>query len=154
MFDCKTLSALAQFTVLLASVTQHSAGHEEGYLRYVKDGCFVKQEALSCIKYKALKLATKAIFGDLINTNETFRANSVISFVPLDTENLITPSVDMEAKILSENFREHRTFASEWAELTKYAVKLIKEFFRTKGLRVSLPEGAKAIEEEAKVTGE
>ncbi|XP_073963099.1 uncharacterized protein isoform X1 [Choristoneura fumiferana] len=117
---------------------------EDGYLRYVKDGCFLRGEALSCVKYKALKLAKRTLFGDNMNTNETIKANHMISFVPLDQETLDKLEVKKEEVDLSEP----RGFFSEWAEVTKYAVKLVKEFFRVKGIKVKLPEGARTVEED------
>ncbi|GBP17541.1 hypothetical protein EVAR_12253_1 [Eumeta japonica] len=116
---------------------------EEGYLRYVKDGCFVRGEALSCVKYKALKMATKTIFG--FHGNETLRASNMISLVPLDSETL--KKSDNEESFIA-NFNEPRGFMSEWAELTKYAMKLVTDFIKTKALKVNLPEEARAIEEE------
>ncbi|XP_049880838.1 uncharacterized protein LOC126377186 [Pectinophora gossypiella] len=117
---------------------------EDGYLRYVKDGCFLRGEALSCVKYKALKIAKKTIFGDDLHTNETIRANRMISFVPLDEETIKQLTVKEEAEVLAE---EPRSILSEWTELAKYFMKLVKEFFKMKGLRVDLPEGARTIEE-------
>ncbi|XP_063389505.1 uncharacterized protein LOC134675220 [Cydia fagiglandana] len=135
-------SSLIPVTILLLSL--HTITAEEGYLRYVKDGCFLRGEALSCVKYKALKVAKKTLFGDDINGNETIRANNMISFVPLDQETVDKLNIKKEEIEVSEP----RGFLSEWAELTKYAVKVVKEFFRMKGMKVNLPEGARTIEEE------
>ncbi|XP_048001777.1 uncharacterized protein LOC125238462 [Leguminivora glycinivorella] len=135
-------SSLITVTIILLSL--HTITAEEGYLRYVKDGCFLRGEALSCVKYKALKVAKKTLFGDDINGNETIKANNVISFVPLNQETVEKLNIKKEELEVSEP----RGFLSEWAELTKYAVKVVKEFFRMKGMKVNLPEGARTIEEE------
>lgn len=136
-------SPLVKLIILFITLSNISCT-EDGYLRYVKDGCFLRGEALSCVKYKALKLAKKTLFGDNMNTNETIRANHVISFVPLDQETLDKLEVKKEEVDVSEP----RGFFSEWAEVTKYAVKLVKEFFRVKGMKVKLPEGARTVEED------
>ncbi|XP_063541923.1 uncharacterized protein LOC134750634 [Cydia strobilella] len=130
-------------TVIILLLSLHTIMAEEGYLRYVKDGCFLRGEALSCVKYKALKVAKKTLFGD-DNGNETIRANNMISFVPLDQETVDKLNIKKEEMEVSKP----RGFLSEWAELTKYAVKVVKEFFRMKGMKVNLPEGARTIEEE------
>lgn len=132
-------------TVILCSLHQ-TLTKEEGYLHYVKDGCYIKGEALSCVKYKALKLAKKTLFGNS-ESNETIRANQMISFVPLDEETVKRFSNDEVPISLSEP----RGFFSEWAELTKYIVKLVKDFFKTKGLRVDLPDGARTVEDDGGV---
>ncbi|XP_045455336.1 uncharacterized protein LOC123665019 [Melitaea cinxia] len=113
-------------------------------MRYVKDGCLIKGEAMSCVKYKALKIAKKTFFGDL-NSNETIIANSMISFVPLDEETLKNLTFNEEVDLLAN---EPRGFLSEWTEIAKYFVSLVKEFFKMKGLRVNLPEGARTIEDQ------
>lgn len=136
-------SPLVKLIILFITLSNISCT-EDGYLRYVKDGCFLRGEALSCVKYKALKLAKKTLFGDNMNTNETIRANHVISFVPLDQETL----EKLEVKKEEVDVSEPRGFFSEWAEVTKYAVKLVKEFFRVKGMKVKLPEGARTVEED------
>ncbi|KOB74150.1 Uncharacterized protein OBRU01_10052, partial [Operophtera brumata] len=115
---------------------------EDGYLRYVKDGCFLRGEALSCVKYKALKIAKNAVFGDM-SSNKTIKANQVISLVPLDDDTLKNLTVKEEA-VLSEP----RSILSEWTELAKYLMKLVQEFFKMKGLRINLPEGARTVEDE------
>lgn len=43
---------------------------------------------------------------------------------------------------------EPRSILSEWTELAKYLMKLVQEFFKMKGLRVNLPEGARTVEDE------
>lgn len=129
-------------TIFVIIATTQSQTIEEGYLRYVKDGCFLRNEALSCIKYKALKLAKKTLF-DNPNYNETFKANHMISFVPLYEYSIAISEVNVTLPV-----SEPRGLFSEWTELTKYALKLIKDFFKTKGVRVNLPDGARAIEEE------
>lgn len=127
---------------LFIIVTLHqTTSTEEGYLRYVKDGCFLRGEALSCVKYKALKIAKNAVFGD-ISSNKTIRANRMISLVPLDGETVTNLTVTEE--VLSEP----KSILSEWAEVAKYFMKLVQEFFRMKGLRVNLPEGARTVEDE------
>ncbi|XP_059050599.1 uncharacterized protein LOC131845546 [Achroia grisella] len=131
--------------ILILIFTQNIRCTEEGYLRYVKDGCFIKGEALNCVKYKALKIAQKTLFGDNINSNETIKANHMISFVPLDSEMIEKFTTDdKKDSVLSEP----KGFMSEWSELAKYFMKLIKDFFRVKGLKVNLPEEARAFEEE------
>ncbi|XP_075986665.1 uncharacterized protein LOC142983589 isoform X2 [Anticarsia gemmatalis] len=137
-------STLLQAIFLLATIN-HIHSIEDGYLRYVKDGCFIRGEALSCVKYKAVKIAKKAIFGDSLNTNETIKANQMISLVPLDEETIGKLAIkDEVTKVTSEP----RGFLSEWAELAKYFMKLVQDFFKVKGLRVNLPEGARTVEEE------
>lgn len=71
----------------------------------------------------------------------------MISFVPLDEETVKRFSDDEVPISLSEP----RGFFSEWAELTKYIVKLVKDFFKTKGLRVDLPDGARTVEDDGGV---
>ncbi|KOB58846.1 Uncharacterized protein OBRU01_25391, partial [Operophtera brumata] len=115
---------------------------EDGYLRYVKDGCFLRGEALSCVKYKALKIAKNAVFGDM-TSNKTIKANQVISLVPLDDDTVKNLTVKEET-VLSEP----RSILSEWTELAKYLMKLVQEFFKMKGLRINLPEGARTVEDE------
>lgn len=123
---------------------------EDGYLRYVKDGCFIRGEALSCVKYKALKIAKKTLFGDNFYSNETIKANHMISFVPLDEETIQKLTVDDKTDTL---ISEPRGFMSEWAELAKYFMKLMQNFFKVKGLRVDLPEGARTVEDDDEVDG-
>ncbi|CAF4869329.1 unnamed protein product [Pieris macdunnoughi] len=120
-------------------ITQASCA-EDQYLRRVKDSCLTQGEALSCVKYKALKIAKKTLFGDM-NNNETIVANEVISFVPLtDVSNLnMTEEVDF--------LDGRRSIISEWTEIAKYFMSLIREFFKMKGLRVNLPPGSRTIEE-------
>ncbi|CAH0597878.1 unnamed protein product [Chrysodeixis includens] len=119
---------------------------EDGYLRYVKDSCFLRGEALSCVKYKAVKIAKKAIFGDNLHSNETIKANQMISLVPLDSETIEKLGIkENEVKVSTS---EPRGFLSEWAELAKYFMKLFQEFFKVKGIKVNLPEGARTVEEE------
>ncbi|XP_026734705.1 uncharacterized protein LOC113498740 isoform X3 [Trichoplusia ni] len=135
---------LLQVFVLITTF-QHILSIEDGYLRYVKDSCFLRGEALSCVKYKAVKIAKKAIFGDSLNSNETIKANQMISLVPLDNETIEKLGIkDNEVKVASEP----RGFLSEWAELAKYFMKLFQEFFKVKGIKVNLPEGARTVEEE------
>ncbi|XP_063834608.1 uncharacterized protein LOC135083792 isoform X1 [Ostrinia nubilalis] len=139
-----SLSLSIQILLVLVLFKQtHST--EDGYLRYVKDGCFIKGEALSCVKYKALKIAKKTLFGDNINSNETIKANQMISFVPLDVDTIEKLSAGEKAEVLTS---EPKGFMSEWAELAKYLMKLMKDFFKVKGLRVNLPEGARTVEED------
>ncbi|XP_028177434.1 uncharacterized protein LOC114365143 isoform X2 [Ostrinia furnacalis] len=139
-----SLSLSIQILLVLVLFKQtHST--EDGYLRYVKDGCFIKGEALSCVKYKALKIAKKTLFGDNINSNETIKANQMISFVPLDVDTIEKLSIGEKAEVLTS---EPKGFMSEWAELAKYLMKLMKDFFKVKGLRVNLPEGARTVEED------
>ncbi|XP_046973050.1 uncharacterized protein LOC124539750 [Vanessa cardui] len=135
-----------QSTIILTLVLlmQKSQCSEDRYIRYVKDGCFIKGEAFSCVKYKALKLAKKTFFGDL-NSNETIRANAMISFVPLDEETIKNLTVNEDVDLVAN---EPRSFLSEWTEIAKYFMSLVKEFFKMKGLRVNLPEGARTIEEQ------
>ncbi|XP_060806887.1 uncharacterized protein LOC106130663 [Amyelois transitella] len=133
--------AVSVLIILLAAHNIQS--NEDGYLRYVKDGCFKKGEALSCVKYKALKIATKTLFGENMQ-NETIKANHMISFVPLDAGVIEKFKSDKnESRVV-----EPRGFMSEWSELAKYFVKIMKDFFRVKGLRVDLPDGARTVEEE------
>ncbi|CAG9794884.1 unnamed protein product [Diatraea saccharalis] len=131
-------------SLIFILLLQENECTENGYLRYVKDGCFIRGEALSCVKYKALKIAKKALFGDNVYNNETIRANKVVSFVPLDTETIEKLSVNEKVELAVEP----KGFLSEWAELAKYFMRLMKDFFKVKGLRVDLPEGARTIEEE------
>lgn len=140
--------ALLLQTFLLLATLQNINTLEDGYLRYVKDGCFLRGEALSCVKYKAVKIAKKAIFGDSLNKNETIKANNIVSLVPLDdeTKEKLGIKETKEAKVVQAN--EARSFLSEWAELAKYFMKLVQEFFKVKGLKVNLPEGARTVEEE------
>lgn len=135
-------------TFLLLATLHNIAPIEDGYLRYVKDGCFLRGEALSCVKYKAVKIAKKAIFGDSLKKNETIKANSIVSLVPLDDETIETLGIKetKEANVVEAN--KARSFLSEWAELAKYFMKLVQEFFKVKGLKVNLPEGARTVEEE------
>lgn len=130
---------------VLLMVLHQTRSSEDGYVRYVKDGCFVKGEALSCVKYKALKIAKKSLFGDHMLSNETIKANQMFSFVPLDAETIEKLSVNDTNE---SSVSEPRSFMSEWAELTKYFVRLVKDFFKVKGLRVDLPDGARTVEEE------
>lgn len=133
-------------TIILTILTliHNSDCSENRYMRYVKDGCLIKGEAMSCVKYKALKIAKKTFFGDL-NSNETIIANSMISFVPLDEETIKNLTINEEVDLLAN---EPRGFLSEWTEIAKYFVSLVKEFFKMKGLRVNLPEGARTIEDQ------
>ncbi|CAH2097099.1 unnamed protein product [Euphydryas editha] len=135
-----------RFTIILTILTllQNSKCTENSYMRYVKDGCLIKGEAMSCVKYKALKIAKKTFFGDF-NNNETITANSMISFVPLDEETVKNLTVNEEVDVLAN---EPRSFLSEWTEIAKYFVSLVKDFFKMKGLRVNLPEGARTIEDQ------
>lgn len=145
-------SQFLQALLILTTLQQiHSV--EDGYLRYVKDGCFLRGEAFSCIKYKAVKIATKAIFGDSSNRNETIKANHMISLVPLDEETIDSLGIK-EDKEVRKVTSEPRGILSEWAELAKYLMKLVQEFFKVKGLRVNLPEGARTVEEEVTDDGE
>lgn len=130
------ISRLIIFTII---IIQTSAS-EDGYLRYVKDGCFIRNEALSCVKYKALKITKTAIFGDL-HSNKTINANQMISLVQLDDATIKNQTV-------TEVLTEPRSILSEWAELAKYFMKLVQEFFKMKGLRVNLPEGARMVEDD------
>ncbi|KAL4708542.1 hypothetical protein ACJJTC_014150 [Scirpophaga incertulas] len=130
--------------ILIIMLIENIESIEDGYIRYVKDGCFIKGEALSCVKYKALKIAKRTLFGDNFFGNETIKANQMISFVPLDTETVEKLSVNEQAEVIAEP----KGFLSEWAELAKYFMKLMKEFLKVKGLRVDLPEGARTIEED------
>ncbi|CAB3257632.1 unnamed protein product [Arctia plantaginis] len=139
-------SQFLQAFLLLTSL-QHIHSIEDGYLRYVKDGCFLRGEALSCVKYKAVKIATKAIFGNSLNKNETIGANHMISFVSLDAETIDSLGIK-EGKEVRRVSSEPRGILSEWAELAKYLMKLVQEFFKVKGLKVNLPEGARTVEEE------
>lgn len=109
-------------------------------MRRVKDSCLREGEALSCVKYKALRIAKRTLFGDM-NSNETIVANEVISFVPLsDVSNVnLTDEVDF--------LDGRRSIISEWTEIAKYFMSLVMDFFRMKGLRVNLPPGARTIEE-------
>ncbi|XP_047035850.1 uncharacterized protein LOC124641728 [Helicoverpa zea] len=132
--------------ILLLTLLQKINTLEDGYLRYVKDGCFLRGEALSCVKYKAVKIAKNTIFGDNFKTNETIKANSVVSLVPLDEETIQVLGIK-ESKV-AEVGSEPRGILSEWAELAKYFMKLVQEFFRVKGLKVNLPEGARTVEVE------
>ncbi|KAJ8715408.1 hypothetical protein PYW07_009890 [Mythimna separata] len=141
-------SALLLQTFLVFTTLQSINTLEDGYLRYVKDGCFLRGEALSCVKYKAVKIAKKAIFGESLNKNETIKANNIVSLVPLDEETIERLGIKetKEANVVQTN--EARSFLSEWAELAKYFMKLVQEFFKVKGLKVNLPEGARTVEEE------
>ncbi|KAL4707054.1 hypothetical protein ACJJTC_014333 [Scirpophaga incertulas] len=130
--------------ILIIMLIENIESIEDGYIRYVKDGCFIKGEALSCVKYKALKIAKRTLFGDNFFGNETIKANQMISFVPLDTETVEKLSVNEQAEVIAEP----KGFLSEWAELAKYFMKLMKEFLKVKGLRVDLPEEARTIEED------
>ncbi|XP_022827645.1 uncharacterized protein LOC111357259 [Spodoptera litura] len=138
--------ALFLHTILLLATIQKIYTLEDGYLRYVKDGCFLRGEALSCVKYKAVKIAKNAIFGENLSKNETIKANNIVSLVPLDEETIEKLGIkeNKEAKVVAN---EPRGFLSEWAELAKYVMKLVQEFFKVKGLKVNLPEGARTVEE-------
>ncbi|XP_061380132.1 uncharacterized protein LOC116774904 [Danaus plexippus] len=129
--------------VILLTLKQMNCS-EDRYLRYVKDSCFIKGEAFSCVKYKALKIAKSTIFGDM-NSNETIAASKMISFVKLDQEtvNNLTSIEDMDVIA-----NEPRGFLSEWTEIANYFMKLVKEFFRMRGLKVNLPEGARTVEDQ------
>ena len=134
--------------VLLLATLQNINTLEDGYLRFVKDGCFLRGEALSCVKYKAVKIAKKAIFGDTLNKNETIKANNIVSLVPLDDETIERLGIKETKEVNEVKTNEARGFLSEWAELAKYFMKLVQEFFKVKGLKVNLPEGARTVEEE------
>lgn len=129
--------------LILVLAIQQITTTEDGYLQYVKDGCFVRGEALSCVKYKALKLAKKSIFGDNFYSNETIKANSIISFIPLDEETIKQLTIN-DTEVVTE---KPRSIFSEWTQLAQYFMKLVKDFFKMKGLKVELPEGARTIEE-------
>lgn len=128
---------------ILALAIQQTTSTEDGYLKYVKDGCFIRGEALSCVKYKALKIAKKSIFGDNFNSNETIKANNVISFIRLDEDTIRQLTVN-DTDVLTE---KPRSILSEWTQLAQYFMKLVKDFFKMKGLRIELPDGARTIEE-------
>lgn len=134
---------VASITMLLLIAIHQTTSSDDGYLRLVKDGCFLRGEALSCVKYKALKIAKKTFFGDKF-TNETIRANQMISFVPLDEDTI--KQLNVKEDLLIE---EPRSILSEWSELARYFMKLVNDFFKMKGLRVDLPEGARTIEQQA-----
>ncbi|CAG4964252.1 unnamed protein product [Parnassius apollo] len=138
---CINLSTLQ--IILILAIFQQAKSVEDGYLRSVKNACYIKGEALSCMKYRAIKIATNTFFGDLY-TNKTIRAGKMISFVPLDEEITKTIATNAEEELL---VKEPRSFLSEWSEFAKYLMKLIKVFFKTKGLKVDLPDGARTIEE-------
>ncbi|CAG9138551.1 unnamed protein product [Plutella xylostella] len=138
---------IAIHIIFIITLTHQSERKEEGYLRKVKDACYLRGEALSCVKYKAIKLAKNAIFPKV--TNETIRASHMISFVPLDEETIRK----FDAQDVSLDVSEGRGLLSEWSELTKYIVKVVKDFFKTKGLRVALPDGARAIEDDVEEEG-
>ncbi|XP_037967632.2 uncharacterized protein LOC105385699 [Plutella xylostella] len=138
---------IAIHIIFIITLTHQTERKEEGYLRKVKDACYLHGEALSCVKYKAIKLAKNAIFPKV--TNETIRASHMISFVPLDEETIRK----FDAQDVSLNVSEGRGLLSEWSELTKYIVKVVKDFFKTKGLRVALPDGARAIEDDVEEEG-
>ncbi|XP_026323062.1 uncharacterized protein LOC113232520 [Hyposmocoma kahamanoa] len=135
------ISIFPFFVIVLA--IQQITSTEDGYLQYVKDGCFTRGEALSCVKYKALKIAKKSIFGDDFYSNETIKANNIISFVPLD-EDTIKRLIVNDTEVLIDM---PRSIFSEWTQLAQYFMKLVKDFFKLKGLRVELPDGARTIEE-------
>ncbi|KAJ0170885.1 hypothetical protein K1T71_013657 [Dendrolimus kikuchii] len=133
---------LLPITVIL--ITLHRTyTSEDGYLRYVKDSCFVKGEALNCVKYKALKLTQQTLFGE--DNNSTIQATKSISFVPLDNETLKELAIDDKEEVYTS---EPRSFLSEWAELAKYFMKVIQDFFKMKGMKVNLPEGARTVEDD------
>lgn len=123
---------------------------EDRYIRQVKDSCFLKGEAFSCIKYKALKIAKNTFFGDV--NNDTLSPNSMISLVPLDDDTIKNLTQIQDEVDLLPN--EHRSFISEWTEIAKYFVHLVKEFFAMKGLKINLPEGARTIEDQEADDGE
>ncbi|CAK1541109.1 unnamed protein product [Leptosia nina] len=131
---------MAAWRTLLSIIFITQVCAEDRYLRRVKDSCILQGEALSCVKYKALKLAKKTIFGDM-NNNDTIVANDVISFVPLreETNFNLTEEVDF--------LDGQRSIISEWTEIAKYFMGLIREFFKMRGLRVNLPPGSRTIEE-------
>lgn len=135
------ISTFPLFVIVLA--IQQITSTENDYLQYVKDGCFTRGEALSCVKYKALKIAKKSIFGDHFYSNETIKANNIISFVPLD-EDTIKRLIVNDTEVLIDT---PRSIFSEWTQLAQYFMKLVKDFFKLKGLRVELPDGARTIEE-------
>ncbi|XP_050685635.1 uncharacterized protein LOC126980057 [Leptidea sinapis] len=126
---------------IITTILHFTRSSEDRYIRYVKDSCFIKGEALACVKYKALKIAKNTIFGDVKN-NETIVANDVISFVPLE-ENVNEVTLKDDDAIPEGP----RGFLSEWSEIAKYFVSLVKEFFKMRGLRINLPPGARTIEE-------
>ncbi|CAG4970356.1 unnamed protein product [Colias eurytheme] len=129
---------------ILFIASEQTMGSEDRYLRYVKDSCIVKGEALSCVKYKALKIAKKTLFGD-VSSNETIIANDVISFVPLNSDVLKDINVTEEFDLLRDG---QRSIISEWTEIAKYFMSLVRDFFKMRGLRVNLPPGARTIEEQ------
>ncbi|XP_037295705.1 uncharacterized protein LOC115454627 [Manduca sexta] len=129
--------------LLIFAILQSIHSTEEGYLRFVKDGCFLRGEALSCVKYRALKIAKQTIFEDY--QNSTINATQMISLVPLDEETIKELSLKEHAQLFSN---EPKSFLSEWAELAKYFMKLVQDFFKMKGLRVALPDGARTVEDE------
>lgn len=129
--------------LILVLAIQQISTTQDDYLQYVKDGCFTRGETLSCVKYKALKIAKKSIFGDNFYSNETIKANNIISFIPLDEDTIKQLTVnDTEVSI-----EKPRSILSEWTQLAQYFMKLIKDFFKMKGLRVELPDGARTIED-------
>ncbi|XP_068625358.1 uncharacterized protein Osi1 [Battus philenor] len=136
------MSQIPRIILLLLSL-QRVKSIEDGYPGYLKDACYIKGEALSCVKYKALKIATKTFFGDL-NSNETIRANKMISFVHLDDETIKEATNNEEVEV---SMTEPKSLSSEWAEFTKYLKQLIQQFLKTRGLKVKLIEGARTIEE-------
>ncbi|KAM3957983.1 uncharacterized protein ACR2FA_008024 [Aphomia sociella] len=83
-----------------------------------------------------------------MNANETIKANHVISFVPLDSETMEKFAGKKSNEKQDNYVSEPRGFMSEWAELAKYFMKLVQDFFKMKGLRVNLPDGARAVEDE------
>lgn len=135
---------LAAFQIIIASFSIiTTTASEDRYLRYVKDSCHIKGEALACVKYRALKIAKNTFFGDMKN-NETIQASAMFSFVPLDEETVKNLTITDDVEVTNEP----RGFLSEWTEIAKYFVSLVKEFFRMKGLRVNLPHGSRTIEEQ------
>ncbi|CAH0721067.1 unnamed protein product, partial [Brenthis ino] len=140
-------TAILQIIIVILTL-KFTYGSEDKYIRYVKDGCFLKGEAFSCIKYKALKVAKKTFFGD--TNNETIIGNTVVSLVPLDEETIKNLTTYEQVELLPN---EPRSILSEWTEIAKYFVHLVKEFFAMKGLRVNLPEGARTIEEQVEDDG-
>ncbi|XP_034837307.1 uncharacterized protein [Maniola hyperantus] len=133
---------LAAFQIIV--ITLSATAFEDRYLRYVKDSCYVKGEAFSCVKYRALKIAKKTFFGDMKN-NETIQASAMISLVPLGDETIQNLTISEE---LDSIRNEPRGFLSEWTEIAKYFMSLVKEFFKMKALRVNLPEGSRTVEEQ------
>lgn len=136
-------TSITLHVMLTLTIIQTVTTSEDRYLRYVKDSCFLRGEALSCLKYKALKIVTRTIFGNL-HLNETIKANQMISFVPLDEETIQKLSVKEKANVSGKP----RSFISEWSEIAKYFMSLVRDFFKVNAVRVNLPEGARTLDDE------